>query len=206
MADASGYLDKQQFKYFNQCYRLVPLHNMVEDCSRRAARGNFRGEIAMSDEREEDEGSRGFRVQDRRRFTDEGNPREETDEVREYAEKRAPEGSPDPAGSGHEFAQEFARKGADEAAGGAGTEELPPINFSTFIISLSTQALMLLGEINDPETGSAQKDVAVAKQTIDIIGMLDEKCRGNLDEHEERLVKEVLYNLRMRYVEAVRQR
>lgn len=169
----------------------------------------------MSDEREEDEG-RGFRVQDRRRFTDEGNPRQETDEVRQYAEARAPEGSPDPAGSGREFAekefaekefaQEFARKGPDETAGGAGAEELPPINFSTFVISLSTQALMLLGEISDPETGSAQKDVAVAKQTIDIIGMLDEKCRGNLDEHEERLLKEVLYNLRMRYVEAVRQR
>ena len=63
---------------------------------------------------------------------------------------------------------------------------------------------MHLGEMNNPVTGTVEKDVAVAKQTIDIIGMLGEKSKGNLDETEEQLLREVLYNLRMRYVEAVR--
>ena len=63
---------------------------------------------------------------------------------------------------------------------------------------------MHLGEMSNPVTGEAEKDMAVAKQTIDIIGMLGEKSKGNLDESEEQLVREVLYNLRMRYVEAVR--
>ncbi|MCY4441552.1 MAG: DUF1844 domain-containing protein, partial [Deltaproteobacteria bacterium] len=96
---------------------------------------------------------------------------------------------------------------AEPNAGGESEErreELPSINFSTFIISLSTQALMHLGEMSNPVTGKLEKDVAVAKQTIDIIGMLGEKSKGNLDETEEQLVREVLYNLRMRYVEAVR--
>ena len=63
---------------------------------------------------------------------------------------------------------------------------------------------MHLGEMSNPVTGEMEKDVSVAKQTIDIIGMLSEKSRGNLDENEEQLLREVLYNLRMSYVEAVR--
>ena len=59
-------------------------------------------------------------------------------------------------------------------------ESLPEINFSTFIISLSTQALMHLGEIRNPMSGEGETDVPVAKQMIDILGMLREKTRGNL--------------------------
>jgi hypothetical protein len=147
----------------------------------------------MGDELEKEEG-KGFKVQDRRRFTEEGEARKEggDDEQETVAASGGKESQP----------------AAHREPGATDTElrDLPPINFSTFIISLSTQALMLLGEISDPETGVAQKDVAVAKQTIDIIAMLDEKCRGNLDDSEERLLKEVLYNLRMRYVEVVRQK
>lgn len=152
----------------------------------------------MVDELEKEE-SKGFKVQDRRRFTDQGEAREEGgDDEQETVETGRSEES--------QAAHREAGTTDTEPSLGATLGDLPPINFSTFIISLSTQALMLLGEISDPETGVAQKDVAVAKQTIDIIAMLEEKCRGNLDENEERLLKEVLYNLRMRYVEAVRQK
>ena len=128
---------------------------------------------------------KGFKVHDKRRFTDEGEAREEqvVEEARGPAEESPLEPPSEP---------------------GDRRQELPPINFSTFIISLSTQALMHLGEMNNPVTGEVEKDVEVAKQTIDIIGMLSEKSRGNLDETEEQLVREVLYNLRMKYVEAVR--
>jgi len=151
----------------------------------------------MSDELEED---KGFKVEDRRRFTDEGDLRD-TDEVQSGTGSSQPDEKPNEA-------RTEADATISEAAPGAHTPsaDLPSINFSTFLISLSTQALMLLGEIDDPAAGVAQKDVAAAKQTIDIIAMLDEKCRGNLDVHEEQLMKEVLYNLRMQYVEAVRQK
>ena len=130
---------------------------------------------------EETDTEKGFKVQDKRRFTDEGEAREQ----------------PPP-----ETVTETRAEPVGDAA--VHRDELPSIDFSTFIISFSTQALMHLGEMSDPVTGNVEKDVAVAKQTIDIIGMLSEKSRGNLDETEEQLVKEVLYNLRMRYVEAVR--
>ena len=140
---------------------------------------------------EETDTQKGFKVHDKRRFTDEGEAREEQAATEEKVggEEPASEPAPDPAPG---------REPEDRG------EELPPINFSTFIISLSTQALMHLGEMGNPITGQVEKDVAVAKQTIDIIGMLGEKSKGNLDETEEQLVQEVLYNLRMKYVEAVR--
>ena len=134
---------------------------------------------------EETDTPKGFKVHDKRRFTDEGEAREEQAVGEEPASEPAPDPEPGPE---------------PEDRG----EELPSINFSTFIISLSTQALMHLGEMINPVTGKVEKDVAVAKQTIDIIGMLGEKSKGNLDETEEQLVQEVLYNLRMKYVEAVR--
>lgn len=136
---------------------------------------------------------KGFKVHDRRRFTDEGEAREQ----QPAGEPAPPEEQP-PAEAGAET------RAVPVGDPGDHRDELPSIDFSTFIISLSTQALMHLGEMSDPVTGNVEKDVAVAKQTIDIIGMLSEKSRGNLDEAEEQLVKEVLYNLRMRYVEAVR--
>ena len=134
---------------------------------------------------EETDTPKGFKVHDKRRFTDEGEAREEQAGGEAPASEPAPDPEPGPE---------------PEDRG----EELPSINFSTFIISLSTQALMHLGEMINPVTGKVEKDVAVAKQTIDIIGMLGEKSKGNLDETEEQLVQEVLYNLRMKYVEAVR--
>lgn len=144
---------------------------------------------------EEEEAPKGFKVSDKRRFTEEGEAREGSTEQAEstsqaYADP-AKETFPDPSENAIREVKE-------------NHEELPSINFPTFIMSLSTQALMHLGEINNPVTGEAEKDVAVAKQTIDIIAMLSEKSTGNLDDTEEQLVREVLYNLRMRYVEAVR--
>ena len=133
---------------------------------------------------EETDAPKGFKVSDKRRFTEQGEARGEEEAREESAsatrEVESPQESNDPQ------------------------EELPSINFPAFIISLSTQALMHLGEISNPVTGKVEKDVAVAKQTIDIIGMLSEKSKGNLDDTEEQLVQEVLYNLRMTYVEAVR--
>ncbi|HEY5240885.1 MAG TPA: DUF1844 domain-containing protein [Polyangiaceae bacterium] len=81
-------------------------------------------------------------------------------------------------------------------------ESLPPVEFTTFVLSLSHSALMHLGEAPDPETGGVvQKNLLLARQTIDLIAMLEEKTKGNLTGDEERLLAQILFDLRMRYVE-----
>ncbi len=85
---------------------------------------------------------------------------------------------------------------ADEAG------DLPKIDFSTFILSLSTSALYHLGLVEDPQTGERpEADLPMASQTIDTLQVLEEKTRGNLDEEEQKLLQSLLYELRMRFVE-----
>jgi len=133
----------------------------------------------MADDREE---RRGFQVKDRRRFSESGEARSDVAE-----EPPAPpplpvaeSSAPDP-------------QAADE-----------PVTFSTFVLGLSTQALLHLGEIPNPVTRALERDLEAAKQVIDILGILREKSRGNLEPGEESLLDSVLYDLRMRYVELVR--
>ncbi len=78
--------------------------------------------------------------------------------------------------------------------------QLPEINFATFIFSLNSSALMHLGVIEDPGTCKNVKNLPIAKQTIDILGMLKEKTQGNLTEDEANMLKHILYDLRMIYV------
>lgn len=77
---------------------------------------------------------------------------------------------------------------------------MPEINFTTFILSLNSSALVNLGQQADPTTGTTGKNLPVAKQTIDVIAMLEEKTRGNLTGEEQRLLTNVLYELRLLYV------
>ena len=78
--------------------------------------------------------------------------------------------------------------------------QLPKINFATFIFSLNSSVLVQLGLIEDPATGKKTKNLPLAKQTIDILGMLEEKTRGNLTKDEENMLKNILYDMRMIYV------
>ncbi len=80
-------------------------------------------------------------------------------------------------------------------------ESLPVIDFATFIISLSHSALMHLGAAPNPETNQVEIHLPLAKQTIDLVGLLEQKTKGNLTGDEERLLGQVLYELRMKYVE-----
>lgn len=79
--------------------------------------------------------------------------------------------------------------------------QLPEITFSTFILSLSSSVLLHLGEIPEPSTGAKNEDLPLAKQTIDILGLLEEKTKGNLTEDEKNLLSNILYDLRMRYIQ-----
>jgi len=79
---------------------------------------------------------------------------------------------------------------------------LPEISFTNFLFSLSTSALIQLGEIQDPIAQESAKNLPLAKQTIDLIGMLREKTKGNLTPDEDKIIDYILYDLRMRYVKA----
>lgn len=82
-------------------------------------------------------------------------------------------------------------------------DDLPPIDFSTFIVSLRTSAMLHLGCVHGREAGSV--DLALARQEIDLLGILEEKTRGNLSGEEERLLSQILFDVRTRYL-ATRER
>jgi hypothetical protein len=77
---------------------------------------------------------------------------------------------------------------------------LPKIDFSTFVLSINSSALVQLGLLEDPGSGQKTKNILVAKQTIDLLAMLQEKTQGNLTADEANVLKNVLYELRMLYI------
>ena len=79
---------------------------------------------------------------------------------------------------------------------------LPKVDFSSFVLSLYSSVLVQLGIVEEPTTGSKEKDLALAKQTIDMMAMIKEKTAGNLDTEEENLLTNLLHELRLAYVEA----
>ena len=93
---------------------------------------------------------------------------------------------------------------ATQADPAAGAPDLLPFDFHTFILSLGSSALLHLGELEHPEAGDARPDLAMAKHTIDILAMLEEKTKGNLTPPEEKLMESLLFDLRLRYVEATK--
>jgi hypothetical protein len=146
----------------------------------------------MRDDRDPEEP--GFQVHDRRQFTAEGTP------------TAAPEEPARPAAS-----SEPARPAAPapDASGAPPrsprpTAPLPEIDFATFVLSLTTSALFHLGEMPRPDTNTTEKNLPLAKQTIDIIAMLKDKTTGNLGADETQLVDNLLYDLRLKYVQATR--
>ena len=100
------------------------------------------------------------------------------------------------------MADESPEAGAKPDAGAATDAALPEIDFSTFLVSLSTSVLYNLGLVDDPSSGkSGDVDLAAARHTIDILDMLKRKTQGNLEDAETRLLDSLLFELRMRVVE-----
>ncbi len=152
------------------------------------------------------EEEKGFVIKDRRRFAS-----EEKEDKEEASGSETKPGKEESTGFKTEEEKQDENKKAEDktsekketGSGGTGSTKmhhLPKINFSTFILSLNSSALVQLGLIEDPATGKKEKNLPLAKQTIDIIGMLDEKTKGNLNEDEDRMLKTLLYDLRMMYV------
>jgi hypothetical protein len=128
-----------------------------------------------------------FKVTDKRRFTTEGQSKQET----EGGEKETP--SQDARQEPH---PEEPRTGPE------GAEAPRLLDFSGFVLSLANTALYQLGFIKVSESEEVQKDLPGARQIIDIVAMLEEKTRGNLTDQEKKIVTETLFQLRMAFVEA----
>ena len=148
---------------------------------------------------EEEQPARSFKVADRRRFVDTG---ADAAPVQEEATPEPPPraATPDP-GPGA-----AAPAAPDQAAAEAEARALGEVTFTTFVMGLTTQALMHLGEIAEPGQHEVRRDLPAAKQMIDLLAILHEKTKGNLDQAEDTLLGDMLYDLRMRYVELSRGR
>ncbi len=128
-----------------------------------------------------------LKVVDKRRFSPEGECLE-----REAEEVKSTEPEP-----------EVAKAPEGEATtGGQGEQELPPADFTTFMISMGASALMHLGDTPNPATNEVEKNLLLARHTIDTLEMLQEKTRGNLSEEENMVFENLLADLKMRYVKA----
>ena len=92
--------------------------------------------------------------------------------------------------------------GSSTRNGQEGDEDvLPSIDFTTFVASLSHSALMHLGDAPALEGHPSEQNFPLARQTIDLLGVLEEKTKGNLTGEEERLLSHTLFDLRTRFVE-----
>jgi hypothetical protein len=79
-----------------------------------------------------------------------------------------------------------------------------PLDFGTFVLSIGSSALVHLGEISHPDSEQARENLLLARQTIDLLAMLEEKTKGNLDENEARFLRDLLADLRLKFVEKSR--
>ncbi len=91
-------------------------------------------------------------------------------------------------------------EGGKQTSSNKGT--MPRIDFSSFILSLYSSGLVQLGKVEDPSTGKISINLDLAQHTIDMIAMLEEKTIGNLTKDEENLLKTLLSEIRLAYVEA----
>jgi len=151
------------------------------------------------------EDEKGFTVRDRRidhdgaaapRSAPAEPPPSEAAEAAAAAAEPAGETGPDEGPAGPSAAE---AEGVFSMAG-----EGPAIDFSAFVFSLARTALIHLGLESHPETGQAERNLQAARETIDVLGMLEEKTRGNLTPEESELIAKMLYTLRLSFVEVSR--
>lgn len=144
---------------------------------------------------DEEKDQENFAVKDKRRFA-EDEPESAAGGEEPTTEQGAPEVPP---------TESEPPEGKDEAPPPAdeGEAPLPEIDFSTFILSLCSNALLHLGLMENPLTKKVERNLSMAKQTIDIVSMLKEKAKGNMTKEEENLIENLLTDLRLKYVEEV---
>jgi len=136
----------------------------------------------MTDNEKDQEKSSPFKVEDRRKFTSEGNPIPETGTQPKAEPERRREQSDRPQ------------------AGQSEQHKESTIDFASFVMSLAASGMAYLGEMPDPATGERMENLEGAQQMIDILTMLQIKTKGNLEMDEDQLLEHLLYELRMKYL------
>ena len=135
----------------------------------------------MSEERNVE--GKGFVIRDKRQFSSEGETKPETEAPVDETK----------AGDKSESATGQSAQGE--------SVPLPEINFASFVLSISSSVLLHFGDIADPVSGKKERNLPMAKQTIDILAILKEKTNGNLTKDEEQLLDHLLHDLRLKYVQ-----
>lgn len=153
----------------------------------------MRSGVNMQDDRKEREES-GIKVVDKRKFTADGEPRPEVagsaaEETVDQIPAEIPEEQSKEEVTGSQ--QGFERRPIDEPEG---------VDFTMLINAMAAPAMMFLGEIPHPDSGEATIELEQARLQIDMLDLLRVKCRGNLTTTEQKLLEQVLYQLRMSYV------
>ncbi|MBC2694740.1 MAG: DUF1844 domain-containing protein [Desulfobacteraceae bacterium] len=142
----------------------------------------------------------GFTVKDRRVFAEKDEDVKNKEAKDESSKQEAKDESSKQEAKDESSKQEAKDESSKQEAKDEFQTPLPEINFATFIFSLNASALLHLGVMEDPVTGKKVKNLSIGKQTIDILGMIEEKTKGNLSKEEENLLKNILYDLRIIYV------
>ncbi len=112
-------------------------------------------------------------------------------------DKRASKQSEEEAKASDETRKEEASQAGTQEAAAAGEFE---INFSQFVLSLASSAFYHMGDLADPITGKKEENLPAVKQTIDILIMLREKTKNNLDAEESKMIEQLIYELQMKYM------
>jgi len=153
-----------------------------------------------------------FKVVDRRPFNPDGSPRELSPQEREEAERAAQAAAVENAAAQAMSSQKAAPKTEPPRRPAPPREEPPhshahegdplddPASFLSLIMSLASNAAASLGMMPHPVTGESGVDLKTAKHWIDVLGMLEQKTRGNLDPQEAQTLESLLADLRMQYV------
>ena len=148
-----------------------------------------------------------IRVRDRRMFNADGSLRTpDLSEEEEVARTKAAEPAPKPKPEAKPEPEPAPMPEPEPELGGVEDADLPPERpgepslFSDLIINLASQAAMYMGLVDNPLAPKMPTDMHAARQMIDILGMLQQKTRGNLTADENVLLERILTDLRMQYV------
>ena len=162
------------------------------------------------DEREEG-GEPSFKVIDRRRFASDGSERSEEERAATVVGAGEAESPPPPRPESAPTPPPEPAPATEPESAGLGTPQGEPYegtaadamqpSFATLVLSLSTQALMCLGEISEGPGEEPRQDLPAARNIIDPLAVLEQKTKGNLTEDESALLERILYDLRMRFVQ-----
>lgn len=134
---------------------------------------------------------------------DEEEPRVRVTDKRKLKRDPAPDA---PEKAGEKAGEKVLGDNAGVHVGSVEAPAHPPIDFGNFALSLAHGALVAMGLVEHPELGGMHRDLDTARQSIEILEMLAQKTKGNLDTEEEKLLGSLLYELRMSFVTASAQK